>query len=313
MKAIEIPYFRSIIEREVIFIRKELLGLDRKDWTNVPVYKKYRFCNVHRCYDKTFKLIDKLDKWFEHGLHPGLRTVLRWSASNDLLEYIFTQIHNDNQDFIVKLFGANEGSPEPLFRLLIKAYEEGKTKLVTGSFIVKRDGKDLEEMLNYYKAGTDFYKEFVDKFYENGIQRKSKDAVKFFKDHAMWCADFGAYCIVSDWLYLEPNLWSDKYTWTAYGPGAFNGINLIISTTKTNYLQHLSLLRDEWVKYANEILTEILNEVGMNVNHVDNLCVSKGYLPMSKLIVEPLMLDIEHWLCEYAKYMRGYARKKYKE
>ena len=33
-------YFQSIMEREEIFIRKELLKLPQKDWTEVAVYKQ---------------------------------------------------------------------------------------------------------------------------------------------------------------------------------------------------------------------------------------------------------------------------------
>ena len=314
MKATDIPYFRSIIEREVIFIRKELLGLDRKYWTDVPVYQKYRFCNVHRCYDKTFRLINELDLLLtdiNRPLHPGLRTVLRWSASNSLIQWLIGNLRYKTSvaNAIVE---ANKGQPENLFASILDAYNDNIISLVSGSFIVKRYGNDFEEMCLYYKAGTEFYQEFIEPFLKEGKKRTSKDAVKFFKDHAPWCADFGAYCIVSDWLYIEPDLWLDKYTWTAYGPGAFRGINLIISTPKTKYLHNLTLLREEWLKYANEMLTEIILETtGLSVNALDNLCIKRGFLPISKLLTEPLMLDVEHWLCEYAKYMRGWARKKY--
>lgn len=314
MKTEDIPFFASIIGREIIFIRKELQGLPREKWTNVPVYQNYRFCNVHRCYDKTFRLIHKLDSMLQASqhkeLHPGLRTVLRWSASNDMIEWLIDNLRNKTK-VSSAILSANENCPGDLFKQILNAYYENKIKLVSGSFIVKRYGNDYEEMFLYYKAGTDFYYAFVDPFYKNGTQRSSKDAVKFFKDNAPWCADFGAYCIVSDWLYLEPELWNDKYEWTAYGPGAFRGINLILDTNKGNYLKHLQMLREEWLSHAQDMMNIICKETGFTESAIDNLCVDNGYLPMSMLLKYPLMLDVEHWLCEYAKYIRGWARKKY--
>ena len=232
-----LKYFRSIIEREEIFIRKELLALPKEQWTNVEVYKKYRFCNVHRCYDRTYKLLNILEKkiWMyaQQHLHPGLRTMLRWTACNPLIEWIIDNyiFDTDLHSFRLDVQKANNGAPEPLIARILDAYHDRVIPLVTGSFIVKRYGNDYEEMLAYYRVGARFYSLLVD-----GAIHTSKQAVQFFKDHAPWCADFGAYCIVSDWLYILSEKFDDRYEWTAYGPGAFNGINLIVPTTKRNYL-----------------------------------------------------------------------------
>ena len=303
-------YFYSIVDREIIFIRKELQCLPKEQWTKTPVYQKYRFCNVHRCYDKTYKLLKILDDILAArnmgNLHPGLRTVLRWLASNELIEWYIDNLRFNTElaDYIEQ---ANCNHPEHLFAATLDTYQRRKIKLCTGSFIVKRCGRDYEQMLSYYKAGT--------KFYEDGIQAPelmtSKDAVKFFKKTAMYCAEFTAYCIVSDWLYLRPDKFTDKYEWTAYGPGAFRGINLLVPTTRKNYIEHLKELHTLWCNNAEEMLNYILKETGLTKEQLDNLCIEKGYLPMSELLTKPLMLDVEHWLCEYAKYRRGYSRRKY--
>lgn len=303
-------YFYSIVDREIIFIRKELQCLPKEQWTKTPVYQKYRFCNVHRCYDKTYKLLKVLDGMLAArnvgNLHPGLRTVLRWLASNDLIEWYIDNLRYNTElaDYIEQ---ANCNHPERLFAATLDAYQRRQIKLCTGSFIVKRCGRDYEQMLSYYKAGT--------MFYEDGIQAPelmtSKDAVKFFKKTAMYCAEFTAYCIVSDWLYLRPDKFTDKYEWTAYGPGAFRGINLLIPTTRKNYIEHLKELHTLWCENASEMLKYVLKETGLTKEQLDALCIEKGYLPMSDLLTKPLMLDVEHWLCEYAKYRRGYSRRKY--
>lgn len=308
----DVLYFYSIVDREIIFIRKELQCLPKEQWTKTPVYQKYRFCNVHRCYDKTYKLLNVLEETLVARnmglLHPGLRTVLRWLASNELIEwYIDSLQHSAELD--TELLKANSGQPEDLFTSTLDAYNHHKIKLCTGSFIVKRYGHDFEQMLSYYKVGT--------KFYEDGIQAPelmtSKEAVEFFKKTAPYCAEFTAYCIVSDWLYLRPDKFTDKYEWTAYGPGALRGINLLTPTTRKNYIKHLKELHTLWCENAEEMLKYILKEVGLTREQLDALCIEKGYLPMSNLITKPLMLDVEHWLCEYAKYCRGHSRRKYVE
>lgn len=303
-------YFWSIVDREIIFIRKELQHLPKEQWTNTPVYQKYRFCNVHRCYDKTFKLLSELDNvLFSVGyghLHPGLRTVLRWLASNELIQWYIDNVrYNTELNSYIK--EANSGYPENLFAATLDSYQKGRIKLCSGSFIVKRCGRDYEQMLNYYKVGTEFYEKGI----RSPEEMTSKDAVKFFTKNAVYCAEFTAYCIVSDWLYLRPEKFTDKYEWTAYGPGAFRGINLLVPTTRKNYIEHLKALHTSWKENAPEMLNYILKETNLTKDELDSLCVQCGYLPMSKLLLKPLMLDVEHWLCEFSKYRRGYSRRKY--
>lgn len=302
-------YFKSIVEREVIFIRKELLKLPREQWTDVEVYQKYRFCNVHRCYDKTFKLIKCLSDVLG-GIHPGLRTVLRWLASNSLIEWLIYYFNSpDLHDYIMQ---ANDGKPEKLFRRILKAYHNGVVPLVSGSFIVKRYGDDLQEMLDYYKVGTEFDEKYVTAYNVYGDKISTQKAVQFFKDHAPWCADFGAYCIVSDWIYLIPDMFTDLDTWTAFGPGAYRGIQLLAGTiSKKQYLPCLKVLWEEWQKRAPEMFDSILKQTGLTRYKLNTLCASNRYYLLENLLLNPTMLDVEHWLCEYAKYARGWAKKKY--
>ena len=85
----------------------------------------------------------------------------------------------------------------------------------------------------------------------------------------------------------------------------------MIPTTRKNYIEHLKMLHTSWKENADEMLKYILKETNLTLDALDKLCTDHGYLPMSKLLLEPLMLDVEHWLCEYAKYRRGYSRRKY--
>lgn len=302
-------YFDSIVEREVIFIRKELLKLPREQWTDVEVYKKYRFCNVHRCYDKTFKLIKQLSDLLG-GIHPGLRTVLRWLASNQLLEWL---IYNfDAPDLHDDITDANDDNPIGLFRKILLAYHNGVIPLVSGSFIVKRYGDDLEQMLWLYTRGTEFNDKFVTPYTTIGKPCTSEDAVQFFRSHRYYVNWFSAYCIVSDWIYLMPNMFTDLYTWTAFGPGAYKGIQLLAgSISKKQYLPCLQALWEEWNHRAPEMFDAVLKQTGLTRDRLNELCKENHYYPMEDLLLTPTMLDVEHWLCEYAKYARGWAKKKY--
>ena len=76
-------YLVSIVERCAVFVRKELLGLPRQEWTKDPVYAKYKFCNAFRCLDATYKLL-----WDLGIKSAGLRAVLRFCASRPMLEHI---------------------------------------------------------------------------------------------------------------------------------------------------------------------------------------------------------------------------------
>lgn len=310
-------YFQSIVEREEVFIRKELLKLPQKEWTDVEVYRLYRFCNVHRCYDKTFKLLHRLSDTIG-GLNPGLRTVLRWTANNQLIQFLLDK--TEDKEWWDLLVNANDAieideDVKRLFKAILKVVDSGLFNLSTGSFIVKRYGNDFEEMCKYYEAGIKFWHEFDYPFINEGKKRSSKEAVQFFKDNAPWCADFGAYCIVSDWFYLEPEMFTDLDTWTAYGPGAYRGICKIVGTdiSKTQYLSCLRQLREEWVRRAPDMFDQILVDTGLTRDRLNELCKENDYYQLEDLILNPIMLDIEHWLCEYAKYARGWAKKKYKK
>lgn len=302
-------YFDSIVEREVIFIRKELLKQPRAQWTDVEVYKKYRFCNVHRCYDKTFKLIKRLSDELG-GIHPGLRTVLRWLASNPLLEWLIynfnaPELHDDIMD-------ANDDSPIGLFRKILLAYHNGVIPLVSGSFIVKRYGNDLEQMLWLYTRGAEFNNEFVTPYATEGKKCTSENAVQFFRSHRYYVNWFSAYCIISDWIYLLPDMFTDLYTWTAFGPGAYKGIQLLAGNiNRRQYLPCLHALWEEWNHRAPEMFDAVLKQTGLTRDSLNALCKANNYYPMEDLLLTPTMLDVEHWLCEYAKYARGWAKKKY--
>ena len=297
-------FYNTIVEREAIFVRKELLK-QPKPYTTDKVLANYRFCNVHRNLDKTFVLLQKLN--IEN---TGLRVMLRWMASNPMLECIYTVLNEpkciEHDMWRGAWHKAQNGEPDALIKRILWAYHNQNIPLVSGSFIVKRDGDDEKELRAYYDCGVAFWAKL-----NNGTINTTKNAVKFFKDNAPWCADFGAYCIVSDFIYTDPDCFSDLFTWTAFGPGAFRGINDIVPTTRANYLDHLRELRCDWELRGRDLLTDLCNRVDMADYEIAHLCELHGFADLPYMLTHPLMLDVEHWLCELHKYIRGYAKRKY--
>ena len=297
-------FYNTIVEREAIFIRKELLHLERP-YTKDAVLANYRFCNVHRNLDKTFVLLQRLNI-----KSMGLRVMLRWMASNPMLEYILTVLNEpkciEHEVWKTAWQKAENGEPTALISRIVWAYRNQNIPLVSGSFIVKRDGNDAKEMQAYYDCGVEF-----SSLLDEGKITSTKQAVNWFKSNAPWCADFGAYCIVSDFIYLYPDCFSDLYTWTAYGPGAFRGINDIIPTTRANYLDHLRELRNDWEQRAEALEQDLCYRVDTDFEDISHMCEQKGYADIPYMLTHPLMLDVEHWLCELHKYIRGYAKRKY--
>lgn len=306
-------FFRSIVEREELFIRKELLKLPQKEWTDVPVYQKYRFCNVHRCYDKTYRLLQDFSDLIG-GLHVGLRTVLRWTASNPLILFLMRK-YKEDLEWRDAIDLANDDSPQLLFRAILAAYHRGDVPLVSGSFIVKRYGNDLEQMIWLYETAMSFDDLFLTEYTTIGKRHTTKEATEYFRSHRYYVNWFSAYCIISDWIYLMPEAFTDIYTWTAYGPGAYRGICLISGEEikKNYYLSNLQKLRMEWEKRAPEMFDQILKDTGLTRDELQDLCIKNGFYQLEDLLFKPLMLDVEHWLCEYAKYSRGWAKRKYKK
>ena len=82
MTAEEKKFLDLVSERESIFVKKSLLKTPAP-FTDDPVLATYKFCNVHRCLDKTYFLIQSLNL-----SNKALIGLLRWSSSFSLLSYL---------------------------------------------------------------------------------------------------------------------------------------------------------------------------------------------------------------------------------
>lgn len=315
-------YFNSIVEREAIFVRKELLGLPREQWTNDKTFATYRFCNVHRCYDKTFVLLTRIDALWKRNygtlMPAGLRTMLRWSSVNPFLQCVIDALNNIHSPVtlmlrpVLKELNAT-GEPYTFISKWYELYACGIVPLTTASFYVKRFKDDIAQLHSLYAVGTALEEKIV-RAVAAGTPWSVKNAVAYLQNNCLGIGPFVAYCIVSDWMYLQPTAFCDLYTWAAYGPGAFNGVNRMVVTPvdKREYITALRRLLGIWTNNSS-LVDRLCSSVNIPPNEITALCEKRGYPDLISLLTHPMMLDVEHWLCEYEKYARGRAKLKYKE
>jgi hypothetical protein len=282
-------YKRTIIERMCIYIKKEQGAT--KPWTQNPTLRDYRFCNVFRDLDKTYKLLEQLIKEDTPG-YWGARLMLRWSSSTPLIEAV------RREDY--KWRECLAGDVEPLIDLIIEDYEG---PLVTGSFIVKRPGGkqgDRYMFRQYFYVLRELANQWL-QFDKGALTIKEFCAT--LQDRLPWCGSFTSYCIASDLMYDNRVLAyaPDLYTWAAQGPGAIRGLAYLYNTTeaeiKRNWNQLIPFIVNLWTKEGEEIRSVIWQKVGQ--------------VPVADRVLKPMALDVEHWFCEYFKYVRGNAKRRY--
>lgn len=295
-------YFESLVEREVVFVRKELLHLP-KPWSSYKQYQNYKFCNVHRCLDKTFKLLTELKI-----VNPGLQVTLRWTANNVLLQWLIDNYAKD-KSFAIDFDKANYYDDTSALFARINKYVQDGNPLTGGAFIVRHENAKVVEYLNAYCGAGN---ELLRKLRAKDITT-SEQATQFLTNTAPFCGEFTANCILSDWFYKEPFLFTDLDTWTCFGPGANRGIGTIRQgTTRKTYLEGLRWLREEWAARGDSLIVDVLKRTGVKDEEtLHNLCVQNGYLSFIPYLRKPMLLDVEHWLCEFYKFHRGHSRNLY--
>jgi len=297
----EKKFLDLVSERESIFVKKSLLKT-LAPFTDDPVLATYKFCNVHRCLDKTYFLIQSLNL-----SNKALIGLLRWSSSFSLLSYLKS---NPLAQKLLKK--ADKGNPNAFIQFLFENSrpENKKFNLATGSFIVNRRQKDdLHQMQKIYSQVKLVWSKVL-----SGDITSTQAAVSALKSKEAAIGDFTAYCIVSDWIYSDPDKFSDLLTWTSYGPGAFRGLKDVypdLKVSSKNYVPLIKELREIWNENSEYILKTIENSTGISREQISHLCKQEGCQDLILLVSHPLMLDVEHWLCEFHKYKRGYCRQKF--
>lgn len=264
-------YFATARERYKIMLRRNQ-GCQRP-WTDDPVFGKYRFCNVFREDDRVTKLVK------EHVRDPLSKSTRVLTA------------------MVACRFFNREDSIRPLVEAGVMAQWDSKRackilkdmKPVTGAAYMIKTPTGLPKLEGVcavvdmsVKPGLDIMTRIIP---GQTTLKEVWEQVKMLP----FLADFLAYEIVTDlrhtsWLDMAP----DIRTWAVPGPGATKGLS---------WLGHKSF---EAIRYG----TQQTREAALDA--MRRLLV---YSTVPELWPREWprweMREVEHWLCEYAKWVRG--------
>lgn len=274
-------FFDLAYKRHNLYVNKEIHKTP-KPWTDDPIFLKYRFCNVFRHLDKTTAYIIK------NVINPYANSTNLWKAI--IIARFFSKIETiqvliDNDCLTINFKKAVD---------ILKDLHK-KQSIMTSAFILnplRLKGKLYPKLYTPYAI----IKHINDRFGEYGFDtflQKTKSLKEIFNE-LVTCpstAGFMAYEYVTDIRYsfryfsYAPY---DIYIWGNFTIGSLRGLKRLCNIplkdkfpsdiqTVTNYILK------EWRRYVE---VKKLDRYGFEV--FDNLT----------------MREVEHWLCEYDKYMR---------
>lgn len=257
-------FFYWIKERESIRQKKEA-GLP-KPWTNDPILRQYKFCNVRREDDRVTMWIK--NHWRDpcRG-HPNMwfamivARLFNWAPTLDLIGFPLS-------DFDIL---------KPLWRDQLKKYREQGNKIFTGAYLVSTNGVSMDKvdyildrvLTPIWERGcspTTLNKEYV----EEGDSLNLESYWKFLTQFD-GLGSFMAGQVIADLKYVDPVLEnaSDWWTFAPLGPGSIRGLNRFFGRDTNK-----SLKQEQGLKELQEIRTMIYGQLGLNlpVHDVQNCC-----------------------------------------
>ena len=262
------------LERQTIWYKKEILK-EEKPWTSNLTFQKYWFTNVFRDQDKVsqhiiHKIIPELKPDFEKLWRYLI--VYRYISKLEIFEDI-----EKNVKF---------GDLDELKEYLITRNKRGM-RCVTGAYYVRTMVGILPMEYVFLLIEEINNSDFRSRLNLQTIQ----DLTEFYTQFDC-IGGFMAYEYTTDLTYTP---WlkeaHDIYTWANLGPGCNKGINIIkgeenIRKNNKKYLDDMKFIFMRWIEKFRD----------------------KKYDKLPYQIIErlrnPVMRDIEHWLCEFSKYAK---------
>ena len=259
-------FFETARERYAIMLRR-LEGAE-KPWTDDPVFRAWRFCNVHREDDKT-------TKWFNDYVRSkvkGLRAVeacliFRW----------FNRIETGERIISHLLHGWNHDS----------AYYSLKDvkPLVTGAYMIKTVSgmNKLDGILWSIDDALPKLPSMI-RAWGHSLREATEDLSTL--NHI---GPFMAYEIVSDLRHTDVlNKAGDINRWANAGPGCAHGLGLVIDGQRYKFNRNSA--------HDQALMNICMHQLLMMSRNPDYW--PKQYAPWE-------MREVEHWACEYDKYCRA--------
>jgi hypothetical protein len=259
-------FFATARERYAIKLRRDL-G-EKPPWSKDPAYQDWRFCNVHREDDRT-------TRWFADNVRTHVSGIRAIEAT--IIFRWFNRIETGELIKDLLLDGWNRAEAE---RRLKDVHP-----LVTGAYMIKTltGFNKLDGILESIEVARRMLPGMVDSWGE------SLQAAWTGMRNIPYLGPFMSYEVISD-LRWTPVLRgaSDIMTWANAGPGCTHGIGRVISGNPKMYNRGSAAHQELMLEAMRFLLV-------MSVNN--------DFWPHSWRQWE--MREVEHWACEYDKYVRA--------
>jgi hypothetical protein len=266
-------FFETARERENIRFRRAA-GMPREDWTKDPNFQTWRFCNVHREHDKT-------TLWFRQHIREPL------TFRGDLVKMvagaiIFRWFNRIETGEIIKdlLDGTNPWDSTEAKRRL-----QDVSPVVTGAYIIK--GPDGFSKLDGVLFCSDQALKHLPKMVPNmgATLREAWESLCTL----YYMGPFMGYEVISDlrWTPVLCNA-TDINEWANAGPGCAHGLGRVLNGDHHTFNRGSRKDQAEMLELMKELI-----EMSREEEHWP-----QNWRPWE-------MREVEHWLCEYDKYVRS--------
>lgn len=330
-------FFAYARERQAILLRRR--RGDLAPWTTDPILQQYRFCCV-------FREDDRVTRWFRENVREPMRgspdvflaTVLfRWFNRISTGEALFSQrslVTDPSGMTAWEEFGQYGSKRVEILREAIVEYC-GAGPYVTGSYIIQgRPGlPKLDGVLSYFE---EFCRTAADYPGDVATSRMSwRDVAEMLLANRTWpdpAARFGsleqtwmwltqhqgmgpfmAYEVVTDLRHTDLLDWApDVMTWANPGPGAIRGAGRVFYDDPGRF-RGSPQDREEILRLM-QILLEASRDAAFwpqpSADRLEYVCSAPWASEFQTWGDWPAweMREVEHGLCEYLKYTRGYSR-----
>ena len=255
-----------IKEREEIRLKKE--NGWPLPWTEDPILRTYRFCNVVRMEDKVSKWL--LNHWykpyFDHHNMLVACTLARHFNNPGALQYITAQVFGEKQ-------GIPNYKPDVIKKTLRHVKENGQT-VFSGAYMIHGVGT-MDKIGMVVDMVCQPLIDNPPVLNTNSVQ----ECVETLVEGYWGFSSFLAGQVVADLVWAIKGTWTDKHTWAPVGPGSRKGMYRLLE-------QYSPMKQEEFTGHLNNLITKL-----------------KEVLPR-ELSDRMVAQDTQSTLCEFDKYER---------
>ena len=302
-------FIRTAFERHRIYILKEL-GVP-KPWTASHVFGSYYFCNV-------FRRIDKTSKWIiDNVIEPNEDNpdLWKWIILARYISRIDTLKHLNNACVLGKDLNACQR--------ILRRYKEQGGRIVTNAFIVNSATSEgyADKITHLFRTIKFFQDQMTSAPMDIWMRADIRSLQGAYNRLilAPGCGPFMAYQYVCDTAYSKRYLAGapDQLEWAQLGLGAMRGMNRILGNDNIrgkvpNALECVQELYYKWHQWCTPSILRDEREGTCNLIP-DVLQTQQTWDAVQRsyeMFTELKLCDVQHWLCEYDKYMRGGSKKR---